>query len=73
MRGEAEQFLRDEANAEADVRHGVDGWELASYSRNEDTGVATLRYERTLEDGTREHTSRSAARPSGPQHEGWTS
>ncbi len=55
--------------------HGVDGWSLETYDRDEITGLGAFTYERVRagDDGVKTLETASAVReqPSTPRHIGW--
>jgi hypothetical protein len=59
------------------VEHGRDGWELADYDWDPETGLATLTYERLCEDtdgkpnAATERTIVTKAQPHDTKHTGW--
>ncbi len=55
------------------VTHGRDGWELADYDWDPETGLATLVYERLRVDtGAIQEKVVMKAHPARPGHAGWT-
>jgi hypothetical protein len=54
------------------VTHGRDGWELADYDWDPETGVGSLTYERLRKDtGELESKVVVKAQPAAPNHAGW--
>ena len=52
------------------VQHGVDGWDLILMHWSEETGVASLVYERVV-DGKTERSERCVEQPHATGHDGW--
>lgn len=63
--------VRDVQNEVAnEIRHGADGWELEDYSWDEDNGIGSYLYERSVL-GMKEETTIQKQQPAGPNHAGW--
>lgn len=50
--------------------HGTDGWHLAEYDWNEQTGMGSFLYERIV-DGKTEQSITAYAQPANPSHVNW--
>ncbi len=54
------------------VKHGRDGWELADYDWDPETGLAKLTYERVRVDtGEIQEKIVTKVQPAAPSHVGW--